>query len=293
MTNTNSENIVKVGIGVMVIKDNKVLLGKRKGSHGEGEYAWPGGHLEYMESFEGCARREVLEETGMTIKNICFLRLKNFREYAPKHYVDIQVTAEWESGEPKVLESDRVHDWNWYDLNNLPSPLFAALPTALEAYKTGRNGIVNMEKHNEIKQLISSVLDRGYLTTLAIMDEGGVWACDVIYIYDDDLNIYWMSDPDARHSQAIMKRNQIAGTITVSGQGENNLGIQFSGTAERIEGARYDLTKKHFLKRRKPIPHEDVDVLEGDSWYILKPQLVELIHEELYEFDKQKWVAEE
>ncbi len=49
----------RVGIGVMVMKDGKVLLGKRKGSHGAGEYAWPGGHMEYMESFEDVAKREV------------------------------------------------------------------------------------------------------------------------------------------------------------------------------------------------------------------------------------------
>lgn len=48
----------KVGIGVMIFKDGKVLLGKRKGSHGDGEYSFPGGHLNYMESFEDCAQRE-------------------------------------------------------------------------------------------------------------------------------------------------------------------------------------------------------------------------------------------
>lgn len=134
----SDQNITKVGIGVMVLKDGKVLLGKRKGSHGAGEYAWPGGHLEYMESFEECARREVIEETGMTIRNIRFLRLRNIKEYAPKHYVDIQLVADWESGDPQVVEVDRVEGWDWYDLDNLPSPLFATLPTAIEAYQTGR-----------------------------------------------------------------------------------------------------------------------------------------------------------
>ena len=51
----------RVGIGVMIFKDGKVLLGKRKGSHGEGDWAFPGGHLDYMEGFEECARRETRE----------------------------------------------------------------------------------------------------------------------------------------------------------------------------------------------------------------------------------------
>lgn len=61
-------NITKVGIGVMIWKDGKVLLGKRKGSHGEGTYAFPGGHMEYMESFTDCVKRELEEECGLKIK---------------------------------------------------------------------------------------------------------------------------------------------------------------------------------------------------------------------------------
>lgn len=129
----------KVGVGVMILKDGKVLLGKRKGSHGEGQYAWPGGHMEYMESFEECAKRETLEETGIQIKNIRFLRLLNLKEYAPKHYVDIGLIADWESGEPQIMEPDKIETWDWYNIDNLPQPLFGAIPSYLEAYKTGRN----------------------------------------------------------------------------------------------------------------------------------------------------------
>ncbi len=123
----------------MVFKDGKVLMGKRKNTHGTGEWAWPGGHLEYMESFEGCARREVREETGMEIESIRFLRLLNLKAYAPKHYVDIGLRADWKSGEPKVLEKEKCEEWRWFSLDNLPSPVFATIPTYVEAYKTGKN----------------------------------------------------------------------------------------------------------------------------------------------------------
>jgi 8-oxo-dGTP diphosphatase len=139
MENKSSENRPKVGIGVMVIKDGRVLLGKRKGSHGQGEYAWPGGHMEYMESFEGCAKREVMEETGIEITAIRFLRLLNLKTYTPKHYVDIGLMAQWKSGEPKIMEPEKCEGWGWYDIDDLPKPLFGTIESYIEAYKTGRN----------------------------------------------------------------------------------------------------------------------------------------------------------
>ncbi len=123
----------------MILKEGKVLLGKRKNAHGAGEYAWPGGHLEYMESFEECAKREVREEAGIEVKNVRFLLLTNLKTYAPKHYVDVGLVAEWESGEPKVMEPEKLEGWSWYDMNNLPQPLFSTIPSYLEAYATGKN----------------------------------------------------------------------------------------------------------------------------------------------------------
>lgn len=135
----DQEQRPKVGIGVMIIRNGKVLLGKRKSSHGAGEYAWPGGHMEYMESFEGCAKREVKEETGMEIDNVRFLRLLNLKEYAPKHYVDIGLIADWKSGEPEIMEPDKIDGWAWYEMDKLPEPLFSTVQTYFEALKTEKN----------------------------------------------------------------------------------------------------------------------------------------------------------
>jgi 8-oxo-dGTP diphosphatase len=128
----------KVGVGVLILKDGKILLGKRKGAHGSGEYAGPGGHLEHLESFEACAKRETLEETGMEIENIRFLCLSNLTKYAPKHYVDIGVVADWKSGEPQIMEPEKVEGWAWYGMDALPEPLFGVEPNYIESVKTGR-----------------------------------------------------------------------------------------------------------------------------------------------------------
>jgi 8-oxo-dGTP diphosphatase len=128
----------KVGVGVMIVKNGRVLLGKRKGSHGEGEYAFPGGHLEYMESFAHCAQRETQEECGIEIEHIRFQFLANVKTYAPEHYVHVGLLADWKSGTPEVLEPESSGAWEWYDLDNLPQPLFEMCRLAVDSYRTGR-----------------------------------------------------------------------------------------------------------------------------------------------------------
>lgn len=133
------EQSARVGLGVMIFKDGKVLIGKRKGSFAAGEYGFPGGHLEHMEGFEECAHRETEEEAGIKIKNVRFQLLGNVKDYAPRHYVQIGLIADWESGEPRVMEPDKCEDWNWYDMNNLPSPLLKMTALMIDSYKEGRN----------------------------------------------------------------------------------------------------------------------------------------------------------
>jgi len=135
-TQTNPSPLV--GVGVMVLKDDKVLLSKRKGSHGDGEYAFPGGHLEFGESFENCARREVMEETGIKIKNIRFNRLANTISYKGKHYVDVSLIADYDSGVVELKEPSKAESWGWYSLDRLPKPLFQFCQTAFDSLKSGK-----------------------------------------------------------------------------------------------------------------------------------------------------------
>ncbi len=128
----------KVGIGVQVYKDGKLLLGKRKGTgFGDGFYSTPGGHLENGETFEQCARREVREEAGIEIKNIKIISLANLFS-SKAHYVDIGIHADWKSGTPTVLEPEKCEGWDWYDLRKLPRPLIEGDKMYLNAIRTGK-----------------------------------------------------------------------------------------------------------------------------------------------------------
>ena len=70
---------VRVGVGVFIFKDGKFLMQQRQGAHGAGSWSVPGGHLEFNETFEETATREVLEETDLTITNIRFGAVTNDR----------------------------------------------------------------------------------------------------------------------------------------------------------------------------------------------------------------------
>jgi len=121
----------KVGVGVIVLKDNKVLMGKRKNAHGEGSWSFPGGHLEFNEEPEDCAKRETLEETGIEIKNVRLGTATNdiFREEG-KHYITLFMISEYDSGDVKVMEPDKCVVWEWFEWDNMPSPIFLPIENA-------------------------------------------------------------------------------------------------------------------------------------------------------------------
>ncbi len=117
-----------------MVKDKKVLLGKRKNVPiGKGTWGFPGGHLEENESFENCAEREVAEETGMKVKNLRFLTATNdIFTKEKKHYITLFLRAEHVSGSPKVLEPDKCEKWRWFEWKKLPSPLFLPVKNFLK-----------------------------------------------------------------------------------------------------------------------------------------------------------------
>ena len=127
----------EVGVGVLILRGNMALLGKRLGAHGEGYYAPPGGHMEAGESIAQTARREVAEECGLTITNIKLVSVGTYCWGEHHYYVDVDVVCEALDGEPRNLEPDRCEGWNWYDLEALPSPLFIVVQRIIASYKTG------------------------------------------------------------------------------------------------------------------------------------------------------------
>lgn len=138
----------RVGVGVLVIKEGKVLLGKRKGAHGNGCYSPPGGNLEFKETVEGCAIRELAEETGLKPLSLQLGPWTQDIIDEQKHYISLFVmTTEFE-GDLKLLEPNKCEGWSWYAWDDLPSPFFLPLVSLIKS--------VGLKSLKEIKKVINS-----------------------------------------------------------------------------------------------------------------------------------------
>jgi 8-oxo-dGTP diphosphatase len=133
---------VGVGVGVMLLKDGKVLLGKRHEDNrisksvlgGEGTWTMPGGKLEYGESFEECARREVFEECGIKLNKFEVMCINNDKNESA-HFVTIGLFSDDFSGEAKVMEPEKITEWKWFSLDDLPSAIYFPSLKLIRNYK--------------------------------------------------------------------------------------------------------------------------------------------------------------
>lgn len=129
----------KVGFGVMLLKNNNVLLGKRHddpikaGSdlHGEGTWTMPGGKLEYKDKLIEGAIKEVKEETGILLRKA---EVVSDNIVHDNHYVTIGFLATEFEGEAKAMEPDEIVEWKWFDIADLPDKVYPASRQLLENY---------------------------------------------------------------------------------------------------------------------------------------------------------------
>ncbi|MFA5174217.1 MAG: NUDIX domain-containing protein [Candidatus Pacearchaeota archaeon] len=121
----------EIGVSIILMKENKVLMGKRKNSHGNGTWSFPGGHLKMFENLRYCALRELEEETGFRQNRHHYLMdfspcvlTEDFFEEEKKHYLTHYFRAKHINGAPRVMEPNKCDQWKWYEWNKMPSNLF-------------------------------------------------------------------------------------------------------------------------------------------------------------------------
>jgi len=127
----------KVGVGVIIIHNEKLLLMHRKGSHGSGTWSLPGGHVDLGEELEPCCIREVKEELGIKLDSVLPYEFRNaIMPEEGLHYVTLFFLGMYSEDEVKkamIMEPDKCSEIRWFPVDNLPANLFAALAALVDS----------------------------------------------------------------------------------------------------------------------------------------------------------------
>lgn len=129
---------IKVGIGVMILRENKILLGHRIGKDTGGIYepgSWclPGGKQEYGETFFEGAAREVEEETSLRISRMELFGAADDIA-SDRHFVTLWVLAHSCAGTARVTEPDKQDEWRWFDIDALPDRIYGPSQKFIHAF---------------------------------------------------------------------------------------------------------------------------------------------------------------
>lgn len=105
-----------VAVGAIVRRGDKVLLVQRGTPPNENQWAIPGGRVHLGETLQQAAEREILEETGITIRagEVLFTFEHIQRDPAGKvqfHYVVLDLAGEYLAGEPRAGDDAREARW--------------------------------------------------------------------------------------------------------------------------------------------------------------------------------------
>lgn len=124
----------EIGVGCLVVnRAGQIMLCKRLKPYGYGKLALPGGHLEWRETLEDCAKREVLEESGVALTEI--LNLDHYTQEITKgrHYITFYLIAPLpDDAEPRRTEPKKHGEWAWYEPFDLPKHAWAPTKRLVE-----------------------------------------------------------------------------------------------------------------------------------------------------------------
>lgn len=129
----------------------------------------------------------------------------------------------------------------------------------------------------DLKQLIKDYLQEARLMQVATVKEGKPWVCTVLFAFDEEFNLYWISKPDTRHSQEISNNEKVAGAIvSPNALGESVRGLQFEGIAKEATGKDMEKAIAIYANRtgmKDERKQKILDKTDGHVPYVIKPTL--------------------
>ncbi len=189
---------VGTGFGVMILNEkDQVLLGRRHEDPNKADsvfrvsdvWTMPGGKLEYGESFEEGATREVLEETGIKLRNPKVMCInQDMNEHA--HFITIGLFSREYEGYPQVMEPEEITEWKWFDLDKLPENIYFPSLKVLKNYKQ-QKFYIPKEKNIEV-EIQSFVSEEEYKELLNFFNQNSEFVKEdyqETFYFDENSNL--------------------------------------------------------------------------------------------------------
>lgn len=133
---------IKVGVQAIILNDqDRVLLQKRAGErYGSGEWALPGGIQKPNETIQEAIQRELEEEIGIDISVQDIVPTVAVDSIEPEnvHHLQIGFRIFNINGVPTIAEADKAEALEFFNLDELPEPLFGPSRAVLDEYKKVR-----------------------------------------------------------------------------------------------------------------------------------------------------------
>lgn len=135
-----SQNL-KIGVEAFILKEGRLLLGKRKNAAGAGSWGLPGGHKEANEGLVPCLTRELNEELGSVITEsqlvtVCYQARPETGTFQYIHF-GFLVHIDTEIDLKNPIESNKCEEWKFYDVKHLPEGIFWAHKVEINAFLQG------------------------------------------------------------------------------------------------------------------------------------------------------------
>lgn len=137
---------------------------------------------------------------------------------------------------------------------------------------------------DEVKDLIRELYHDATTFTLATSVNNQPWTCTLIFVWDEDFNLYWLSAPNARHSKEIEQNSKVSATISIVESDGKGRMVQIEGICEvinddqrRVE-ADQNFKERHHMAGLMSID-EALEETKKLNCYQLKPTIIHLTHE--------------
>lgn len=131
-----------------------------------------------------------------------------------------------------------------------------------------------------IESIIREYIDKSFHLSLGTCVDNKPWVCEVHFVYDEDLNLYYRSLTSRRHSQEIARNPNVAGNIVRQhALADIPHAIYFEGTAERIVDEAERQRVFPYFKNRLGSPDDKLDEARREDGH------------QFYKITVSKWYA--